>query len=129
MSINTYEENRILSASPIELVKILYTAANRAVQNARQHLSAGDIAARSKEITKAQEILLELGSSVDASKAPEFSERLLALYDYMQSRLTEANAQQKDSPLAEVISLLETLQDAWSQCSSSQQLELAAAGR
>jgi flagellar secretion chaperone FliS len=129
MSINTYEENRILSASPIELVKILYTAANRAVQNARQHLSAGDIAARSKEITKAQEILLELGSSVDASKAPEFSERLLALYDYMQSRLTEANAQQKDSPLAEVISLLETLQDAWSQCSSRQQLELAAAGR
>jgi flagellar protein FliS len=128
MSINTYEENRILSASPIELVQILYTAANRAVQNARKHLSAGDIAGRSKEITKAQEILIELGSSVDASKAPELSERLLSLYDYMQSRLTEANAQQKDSPLGEVIGLLETLQDAWSQCSSNQ-LELAAAGR
>ena len=126
MSINTYQENRILSASPVELVQILYTAANRAVQNARYHLAAGDIALRSREITKAREILLELGASVDATKAPEFSERLLALYDYLQSRLVEANAQQKDAPLAEVINLLETLQDAWSQCSANQQLELAA---
>src|SRR2546421_925932 len=106
MSINIYEENRILSASPIELVEILYTAANRAVQDARHYLSAGDIASRSREISKAQEILLELASSVDSSKAPEFGERLLALYDYMQSRLVEANAQQKDWPLAEVTGLL-----------------------
>ena len=129
MSINIYEENRILSASPLELVQILYTAANRAVQEARQHLSAGNIASRSREITKAQEVLLELASSVDSIKAPEFSQRLLALYDYMQSRLVEANTQQKDSPLAEVSSLLETLQDAWSQCCTNQQLDLAGAAR
>jgi flagellar protein FliS len=115
MSINTYEENRILSASPLGLVRILYTAAVRAVQNARQHLRTGDIAARSREITKAQEILLELGSAVDASKAPELSERLLALYDYMQARLIEANTEQKDGPLAIVDGLLHTLQDGWTQ--------------
>ncbi len=100
MPINIYEENRILSASPLELVKILYTAALRAVQTARQHLRAGNIASRSKEITKAQEIILELASSVDPAKAPELSERLLALYDYMQARLIEANMEQKDEPLA-----------------------------
>jgi flagellar protein FliS len=115
MPINIYEENRILSASPLGLVKILYTAATRAVQNARQQLRAGDIAARSREITKAQEILLELASSVDPSKAQEFSERLLALYDYMQARLIEANMEQRDGPLALVDSLLHTLQEAWSQ--------------
>jgi len=119
MPINTYEENRILSASPLGLVRILYTAATRAVQNARQHLRAGDIAARSREISKAQEILLELGSAVDASKAPEFSERLLALYDYMQARLIEANMEQKDGPLAIVDNLLRTLQEAWSQIEES----------
>jgi flagellar protein FliS len=119
MPINTYEENRILSASPLGLVRILYTAGTRAVQNARQHLRAGDIAARSREITKVQEILLELGSSLDASKAPELSERLFALYDYMQARLIEANTEQKDGPLAIVDSLLRTLQDAWSQVEQS----------
>ena len=119
MPINTYEENRILSASPLGLVRILYTAATRAVQNARQHLRDGDIAARSREITMAQEILLELGSSVDASKAPELSERLLALYDYMQARLIEANTEQRDGPLAIVDRLLRTLQDAWSELEKS----------
>jgi len=114
MPINTYEENRILTASPIGLVKILYTATGRAVQTARRHLSAGDIAARSREITKAQELILELASSVNPAKAPELSERLLALYDYMQARLIEANMEQKDEPLAVVDSLLRTLQEAWS---------------
>ena len=126
MPINKYEENRILSASPLELVRILYTAATRAVQNARQHLRAGDISARSREITKAQEILLELATSVDPSKAPQVSERLLALYDYMQAQLVEANTQQKDGPLAVVDSLLDTLQGAWSQV---EEPEMAHAGR
>src|SRR5260370_36587737 len=127
MSIKTYEENRILSASPIELVQILYAAATKAVQSARQFLRTGDIDSRSREITKAQEILIELASSVDSSKAPEFGERLLALYDYLQCRLAEANVKQKDWPLAEATNLLENLQEAWSQCSNIKQPELALA--
>ena len=129
MSVNTYQENRILSASPIELVGILYSAANQAVQNARHYLSAGDIASRSREISKAQQILFELASAVDSSKAPELGERLLALYDYMQSRLIEANARQQDWPLSEVVGLLETLQDGWSQCPAQGEPELIYARR
>src|ERR1700736_2039872 len=125
MPLNTYEENRILNASPLGLVRILYAAATRAVQNARQHLRAKDIAARSREITKAQEILLELAASVDPRKAPEFGERLLALYGYMQARLIEANMEQNDGPLAEVGRLLDPLQEAWSQV---QEPEMAHAG-
>jgi flagellar protein FliS len=116
MSINSYEDNRILSASPMELVRILYTAARRAVQDARENLRAGAIGARSREISKAQLILIELASSVDPSKGKEVSERLLALYEYMMGRLAEANAEQKDAPLAEVSTLLGTLQEAWSKC-------------
>jgi flagellar protein FliS len=126
MPINTYEENRILSASPLELVRILYTAGKRAVQNARQNLRDGNITARSREISKAQEILLELAASVDPRKAPEFAERLLALYDYMQGRLIAANMEQKDEPLAVVESLLNTLQEGWSQVEDR---EMAHAGR
>ena len=35
------------------------------------------------------------------------------LYDYMLGRLTEANIQQSDAPLAEVLGLLCTLAEAW----------------
>jgi flagellar protein FliS len=116
MSLNAYEENRILSASPVELVRILYAAALRAVNNARASLRAGDIRSRSREISKAQLILLELSTSVDPAKGREVAERLLSLYDYMQGRLIEANTAQKEGPLEEVCTLLETLQEAWSQC-------------
>ena len=125
MSMNVYEVNRILSASPIELVRILYSAAIRAVDGARARLEAGDIAGRSREITKAQMALLELAGSVDRSKG-EIGDRLLALYEYMVGRLTEANIQQEDAPLAEVSRLLGTLQEGWSSIAEEREPALAA---
>ena len=113
MGINVYEENRILHATPVELVRILYAAAAQAVGEARERLWAGDIAGRSRAITKAQMILLELAGAVDPSKGAEIGERLMALYDYMLGRLADGNVQQVDAPLAEVGALLTTLQEGW----------------
>ena len=127
MSINTYEQNRILSAGPVELVRILYTGAGCAVRNARESLRSGDIASRSREIGKAQAILLELATSVDVSAAGELGMRLLNLYDYMQTRLLEANTRQIDAPLAEVGKLLAVLQEGWQKCPEVQERELAVA--
>jgi len=113
MSINQYEENRILSASPAELVRILYDAALRAVDAARVHLRDGDIASRSREISKAQMILVELSNSVDCEKAGEIGKRIVGLYDYMLNRLVEAHVEQQDAPLAEISRLLTILQEGW----------------
>jgi flagellar secretion chaperone FliS len=110
---NTYLEERIHSADPIELVRILYKAAIEALASARRHLAAGGIPQRSAVISRAVEILAELHGSLDHERAPEMSRRLAELYDYMQRRLIEANFQQADQPLAEVLKLLETLAEAW----------------
>lgn len=123
MSINIYEENRILGAGPLELVRILNNAAVRSVEDAREHLRTGDIAARSRAISKTQMILLELATSVDRSQGVEIAERLLALYDYTLARLMEANSQQTDAPLAEVSRLMGTLQEGWSQCAITEETE------
>src|SRR5260370_23493596 len=112
MPMNIYEENRILNASPVGLVRILYSAAIRAVGNARESLRSGDIAARSREISQAQAIVGELASTVDTSHSRELGERLLALYDYMQARMVEANVRQTDGPLADLGNLLVTLEEA-----------------
>src|SRR5439155_10922334 len=100
-----------------------------AVDTAREHLRAGNIAGRSRAITKAQMIVIELASSVDRSQSAEIAGRLVALYDYMLGRLTEANIQQEDRPLAEVSRLLMTLQEGWSQRHVVEEGELAIAGR
>jgi len=110
---DAYLESRILAADPIELVNLLYQACTAAVREARQHLANGEIAARSRSITKASEILIELTTSLDHERGGEISQRLALLYDYMLRRLAEANFQQSDAPLADVLGLLSTLSEAW----------------
>jgi len=109
----SYVETRILSASPIELVAMLYDGAISAVRDARRWLAAGDIAQRSCAITKAWEILAELIQTLDRERGGELSLRLAQLYDYIQRRLMEANIQQSDKPLAEVLGLLSTMAESW----------------
>jgi len=110
---DAYLEGRVLSADPLELVGLLYGGASAAVRQARRSLADGDIGGRSRAIANAYDILAELAGSLDRARGGEIGERLLSLYDYMQRRLIEANLEQADSPLSEVLGLLATLSEAW----------------
>jgi len=110
---DAYLESRVESADPVQLVRMLYQGAIGSVREARNHLAKGDIAHRSRAISKAHAILTELLVSLDHERGGEISIRLARLYDYMQRRLLEANLQQVDAPLAEVLGLLSTLNEAW----------------
>ncbi len=112
---DTYLESRVLSADPVELVGLLYQAATAAVRDARWLLAEGEIAGRSRAISRASAILMELTASLDHSRGGEISVRLSQLYEYMQTRLLEANLQQADGPLAEILGLLTTLSEAWAE--------------
>jgi len=108
-----YMEERVLAADPLELVHLLYQGCVSAVRDARQHLAEGAILARARAISKAGDILSELTSSLDYERGGDISRQLDELYGYMQRRLVDANCHQSDEPLAEVETLLATLQEAW----------------
>jgi len=110
---DTYLEERILSADPVELVHMLYQAATTAVADARRHLAERQIPERARCITKACNILVELNTSLDLARGGEFGLRLSHLYGYMYRRLVEANVHQSDEALAEVTGLLHTLMEGW----------------
>jgi flagellar protein FliS len=110
---SAYLESRILSASPLDLVNILYEHAILDIEQARQSLARGDVAARSRSISKAIAIIGELQGSLDYEAGGEIASNLGQLYQYMRARLTAGNLRQSDSPLAEVVNLLESLGDAW----------------
>ena len=103
----------ILTAEPIELVRILYRTALDSVSAARAHLAAGEIQPRSQAINKALSVIHELALSLNPKAEPTLASTLAELYDYMQRRLLAANFEQSDAPLAEVMGLLETMTDAW----------------
>ena len=121
---DSYLESGILSAGPLELIRLLYQAAISSVREARRHLATGEIAARSRAISKASDILRELECSLDRERGGEISQRLAQLYDYMQRRLIDANFQQADDPLAEVLGLLSTLAEGWEGIRPSPQPEM-----
>ncbi len=107
-----YLETTVASASPLELVCMLYTGAIEAVRDARRFLADGCIPERSRAISRAVELLAELNGSLDPS-AGELAGRLAQLYDYAQRRLLDANFRQTDDGLAEALSILEPLAEAW----------------
>jgi len=110
---DAYLESKVYSADPVELVRMLYAAALNSTRSAREHLAAGQIAARSAAISKVLAILGELDGSLDHSVGGTVSQGLADLYAYMRQRLFEANVRQADAPLAETESLLATMLEAW----------------
>ena len=120
-----YLESQVLSASPLQLVVLAYEGAIEAVRQARIHLANKDIFGRSRAITKAQCILTELQSSLNAEQGGEIAIQLRQLYKYMQDRLQQANFRQIDEPLAEVENLLETLASAWKNIAAAENAAFA----
>jgi flagellar protein FliS len=114
---DAYLESRVLSATPLELVHLLYQSAIGAVQDARHYLADGRIVERSRAISKACAILTELSAALNREAGGELAGRLAGLYDYMQRKLLEGNLQQSDAPFGEVLSLLATLGEAWAEVS------------
>jgi flagellar protein FliS len=110
---DAYLESRVLSASPLELICILYQFALDSVRDARRHLAAGDIVARSKSVCRVVGAIAELEGSLNHAEGGAISRNLGELYQYLRRRLTEANMWQQDAPLAEAETLLTTLSEAW----------------
>jgi flagellar secretion chaperone FliS len=109
-----YLDTRVLSADPLELVHILYEHTLAMVADGRQYLAEGDIAAQGRSISRAIAAIEELDRSLDRASGGSIAHNLAAPYQYMRSRLLTANIRQEDVPLAEVESLLRTLDEAWS---------------
>ena len=82
-------------------------------------LALGDVAGRSKEICRIIAILGELEGALNHSAGGSLSRNLARLYQYMRQRLTQANLDKSDGPLAEVESLLVTLGEGWKAISPS----------
>jgi flagellar protein FliS len=108
-----YIKQRVQSASPVELIRILYEAAVQSVDEAVRALQSGDILKRGQAVTKTIEILSELRIALRYDVQPEYCRTLAGLYSYMQGQLIRAHSEQSESLLLEVSRLLQTLLEGW----------------
>ncbi|KWT86045.1 MULTISPECIES: flagellar export chaperone FliS [unclassified Variovorax] len=119
-------ETQAMSASPHQLICMLFDGAITAIGLARHHIAEGDVAAKGRAISKAVGIVANgLKASLDAKAAgaagAELVANLSALYDYVIRRLLQANLRDDPRALDEAESLLENVASAWR--------EVGAAGR
>ncbi len=108
-----YREVAIKTASPLQLIVMLYDAAICSIQEAREQMSRRNIGARSRSVNKSIAIISELQSSLNLKAGGEIAASLNRLYDYMIRTIFRANMDQSTKPLIEIETLLENLRSAW----------------
>ncbi|WP_027947492.1 flagellar export chaperone FliS [Litchfieldella anticariensis] len=112
-------ESGVMSASPHQLIVMLFDGALTSIRAARLHLSEGNIPAKGKAISKALDIVNNgLLAALDAEQGGEVAERLASLYDYIARLLLTANLHNDEKSLDEAVHLLEDIGSAWREIGS-----------
>jgi flagellar protein FliS len=106
-------ESIVHEATPHKLIDMLFKGAKDALAQAIGAIERNDFEAKSKKISKAAEIILNLQTYLDKDKGGEVADNLNELYTYMATTLIDANRLNDASKVREVAGLLETVSDGW----------------
>jgi flagellar secretion chaperone FliS len=108
-----YQNNMVNTASPQELTLMLYNGLIKFLNLSIQGIEEKSIEKASNNLIKSQNIIQEFMNTLNMKY--EVSNGLLTLYDYMNSRLVEANIKKDIAIVEEIRGLAEELRDAWIQ--------------
>jgi flagellar protein FliS len=114
---NAYRENSILTASPEQLVVMLYDGAGRFLRQAEGAMLDGSWMQASEKLSRAEAIIDELLATLDMD-AGEVADRLQSIYVFCKTRLIEARIERDAARVDQVARLLGELREAWSQVRS-----------
>lgn len=109
---NRYLSNAVTTASPGQLVVMLYDRLVLDLSRAEGALRAGDRGAAAELLMHGQEILLELQTTLDVSSWPAAA-GLSQLYAFLLSETIMANVRADADRVAACRALVEPLRDAW----------------
>ncbi|WP_409290513.1 flagellar export chaperone FliS [Peribacillus sp. SCS-37] len=108
-----YQNNSVNTASPGELTLMLYNGCIKFIHQAKAAIERKQIQEKNTNLQKAQKIIQELMVTLNMNL--EISHNMMALYDYMNRRLMEANIKNDISILDEVEGLVGEFRDTWKQ--------------
>jgi flagellar secretion chaperone FliS len=115
----SYRQVATQTASPGQLVVMLYDAAINSLERAMVGFEKDDPLEINQTIhnnvTRAQDIISELNSSLNLPAGGDFALTMRRLYDYMDNRLSESNLRKEPTGIREVTGRLTVLRDAWAE--------------
>ena len=111
-------QSGVMSASPHQLITMLFDGAKTAITMARHHMVNKETAAKGMAISKAINIVdnglkASLDPQAGGNAGAELVANLAALYDYISQRLMFANLRNDPALLDEAERLLDNIGSAW----------------
>jgi flagellar protein FliS len=122
-----YAQSAVLTASPEQLVVMLYDGAIRFLRQSAEAMRAGQREQSRNRMRRAEAIIEELNSTLDMSYG-QIPARLRSIYLFCNRQLIEANAKTDATAIDSVVRLLGELREAWDEVASASTGELAVAG-
>ncbi len=117
-ALSRYRAMSVETASPGELVLMLYNESMRVMRDASAAIGRKDVGSSSKNLIKAQDIVLELRASLNPAAGGDMAANLSSMYEYVGGRLIEANVKKSQEPLMDAMKVMGDLRDGWQEALS-----------
>lgn len=114
---NRYAREAVTTATPAQLLTMLYDRLVKDLDAAERGLGARDIQASHAALIHAQDIVHELNSTLDVSIWPE-GEALKRLYDWVVEQLVAANMTKDVKHVHNAREVIEPLREAWQEAAA-----------
>jgi flagellar secretion chaperone FliS len=115
-----YRQNAVLSATPCELVVMLYDGARRFLRQAAIAMDEGEVERAHNSLRRAELIIGHLDGTLDDEQG-QVAERLHSIYQFCLAHLNRGRMGQDTRMLKEVSRLLGELREAWADAASQPQ--------
>lgn len=108
-----YKKNQVETATPEQLLIMLYDGAIQYLNKAKAAIEAGDSGQVTNELFSCQKIILEFMNTLDMEKGGDLAQSLYGLYGYLYKTLVKASVVQDIKKVDEVLKFLSSLRDTW----------------
>jgi flagellar protein FliS len=110
-----YQTTSVQTASPEQLVVMLYDGCLRFLRRAEVAAQNGARPQCTQAISRANAIVMELNATLDMERGGEIASNLRSIYLFLNRHLTEASRETSPEKIAQAIPMLADLRDAFAQ--------------
>jgi flagellar protein FliS len=114
-----YRQQSVLTATPGQLVVMLYDGAVRFLHQAAYAMREGNVAVSGNRLQRAEAILDELLATLDLEKGDVIASRLQGIYVFCLRHLMEARLERSPEMIEQVSELLGELRESWAQVATA----------
>jgi flagellar secretion chaperone FliS len=114
-----YKEQSILTATPGQLVVMLYDGCLRFLFQAAHAMRDGQYLEADKRLSRAEAIIDELLTTLDLEQGGVIASRLQGIYVFCNRHLIEARTERDPAMIEKVSELLGELRESWAQVAAT----------